>query len=512
MRFGPFWNALLRAGIHGPEVDKWLHHEKMTFQYMGDMLTPPEPRVGGRRVYHPIGRSSSGVIDPTFMIGADPFGAGDPDHGRMMRWYWEQQGKPSPDCMGTTGGRDLSLTLLAFSKLPAESSAVPPLRSRRWEGMGAIFRSQVGSEYESNIVFRHDPFAWNLYEANNGALYFYGKGAPLLPRFGGYWMGQKGQPTLMSVPFGNRVLFADGMHDQDWTNGLGTMQTFASLGVLADYADGRTLDGAWWRGTLFAKDLNRDDPVYLLVRDDVTRANVASALHWWVLSKAVQPEGIEQPGVVLLKGTDETWLANMGKNWRDAPVLAGQLQYFTGQCGVDLDLFIATPSAPNIITDAAGVSAHAPYNNNPRMYEFQQLVRIEQPAGKTSYLTLLAPRWPGSPVPVYRTIAEGTGVAVTRKDGEDRLFLCQHPVTYTDKLVRFAGQAGFARIGGAAPLRLMVLDGSISAGGITLATASSAALVYDGKTITVYCPKDARNVTVKRSGKMNRVKVTMVQE
>jgi len=506
MRFGPFWTALTRAGVQREDTTAWMTRLKHCYQYLGDMLTPPEPRLGGRRVYHPIGRSSEGVVDPTMMIAADPFGLGDPVFLSRQRWCWEQQGKPAPDCMGSTGGRDMSLTLLAFSWLAGmPASATPPLESVRWEGMGAIFRGQVGSGFESNVVFRHDQFCWNLYEGNNGAVYFYGKGAPLLPRFGAYWLEGKGQPNLMSIPFGNRLLFADGNSNEDWTNGLGKMTDFAALGPQADYAAGVTRDGDWRRTVLFAKDLTRDDPEYLLVRDDVSRKNSASALHWWVMSKAVNPDGYEKPGVVLCKGHDADWLAKLGKNWKDAPTLHGQLQHFEGVCGVDLDMFIAQPADPKIITDAVGVGPGAAYCVNAKLYETQQLVRIEQEAGK-GYLTLLAPRWPGSTPPAYHTIAGGAGVAISGKGSEDRLFLAQQPLRYTDDVVTFAGQAGYARVGGAAPLRLMVLNGSITAAGITLTCPQAASLHYDGAAITV----DAQaEVTVKPSPEMRGVSVTV---
>ena len=510
MRFGPFWTALTRAGVSGPLADKWFAREKKTFVYLGDLLTPPEPRMGGRRVYHPIGRSSTGVVDPTFMIGADPWGKADPAQGQLMRWLWEAEGKPSPDIMGDTGGRDLAQTLLAFSKLPAHGPATPPLGDRRWEGFGAIFRSQVGSAFESNVVFRHDEFAWNLYEQNNGAVYFYGKGAPLLPRFGGYWMQGQGQPHLMSVPFANRLIFAGEEQDHDWTNGLGAMTEYASLGNLAGYAAGVTRDKHWRRSILFAKDLDHDDPVYLLVRDDVDHPGVASALHWWVLSKAVQPDGYEKPGVVPTKGSDEAWLANLGKNWHDAPALHGQLQHFTGQCGVDLDLFIAQPNEPHLVTDAVGVGPGMPYCVNPKLYEFQQLLRIEQPAGE-GYLTLLAPRWPGAEAPVFTTIAGGMGVQITGKGYEDVLFLGPKEIDYSRDAVSFNGCAGFARQSGTV-IRLMTLAGKITAGGITLACTKPAALLYDGKSIVVHCMKADNGVGVVLAPALKGTKVVLEDE
>lgn len=507
MRFGPFWTALTRAGVKDPAVQKWLRREKLCFQYMSDLLTPPDPRFGGRRVYHPLGRSSSGVIDPTFMIAAFPFGDGDPAFTSRMRWAWESQGKPAPTITGTTGGRDTTLTLLGYDRLLGVEPGATPLADVRWDGFGAIFRSQVGSDFESNVVFRHGPFAWDMYEQNNGGVYFYGKGAPLLPRFGGYW---NGSPNLMSLPFGNRVQF-DGIPYPEWLNGVGALTDFAALGNLAGYAAGVTRDTFWRRGFIFAKDLTRDDPVYLLVRDDISRPQAPTALHWWVMSKAVQPDGVEKPGVVPGKGyTDAQWIANMGKNWKDAPTLHGQTQHFTGQCGVDVDMFIAAPTAPELLTDAAGAGPGLAYCVNPKLIEYQQLVRIAQPAGKP-YLTLLTPRWPGSAAPTYRTIADGNGVAITRPDGEDRLFLAEKTVTYHDDAVSIDAHAGFARLGGAAPLRLMVIDGEITAGNITLTSTAPAALLYDGKTITLHSTNGAA-ATVKATGATREAKVVVIED
>jgi hypothetical protein len=506
MRYGPFWKAMMHAGITDERATRWVEREKRCYQYMADMLTPPEPRMGGRRVYQPIGRSSSGVIDPTFMIGADPFGLKDPAHCQLMRWSWEAQGKPSPYNMGTTGGRDLAQTILAFSQtLSQPAGEKTPLASRRWEGMGAIFRSQAGTNYESNVLFRHDPFCWNLYPGNNGAVYFYGKGAPLSIRFGAYWTA----PHLMSVPFGNRLIFGAGAKEDDWTDALGTMTDCALLGDLADYASGITRSNDWRRTVLFAKDLSKEDPVYLLVRDDVYRSDLPAALHWWVMSKAVQPDGLEKPGVIPPKGTDEAWLAKMGKNWSNAPALKGQFQHFEGQCGVDLDLFIAAPSDPVIVSDAVGVGPKLAYCVNPELYEYQQLVRIEQAPGK-GFMTLLTPRWPGSVQPAYRTLGNGIGVAVKHSGGEDRLFLTDKPAEFKDELVTWKGQAGFARKGADGTLRLMVTGGSIASGGITLTSSKPAALRYDGKVVTLVAGPDVTDAKVELAGAMKGVKIQRV--
>jgi hypothetical protein len=392
--------------------------------------------------------------------------------------------------------------------LAHEPCSESPLRSVRWEGMGVVLRSRAGTDHESNVVFRHDPFAWNLYEANNGAVYFYGKGAPLLPRFGAYWMGQKGQPSLMAVPFGNRLVFPDREPVPAWTDGLGRMTRFATLGELADFAMGVTRDGHWSRSVLFARDLDRDDPVYLLVRDGVHDYRGPTAVHWWIMSKQVQPEGVHTPGVVHGKGSDEAWLAGLGGNWADAPRMSGPFHRFEGHYDMDLDLFIAAPPSPRIVTDAVGIGPAMAYCVDRDVYESQQLVRIEQEAGG-DYLTLLVPRKAGGASPAYRAIADGAGVMIEGDGCRDRLFLAGDVVAYEDEVVAFEGKGGFARLGAKTPLRLMVLDGKVSAGGVTLSCSGAAAARLDGTTLLVRCGDDAIDLDIALAAELQGVTVSV---
>lgn len=479
IRFGPFWTAMKRAGVvnDNAKAQEWETRLKRCYEYMGHMLTIPDPRLGGRRAYHAIGRSSPGVVDPTIMISAMPFGEDDEAFLSRQRWCWEAQGKPSPDCMGNTGGRDMSLTLLAFLPLAkAQASEATPLRSIYYRGMGLIGRSQMGTDFESNVLFRQDPFCWDLYEANNGAVYLWGKGAPLSIRFGGYW---NHGPSLMSLPFGNRLFFENDKAPE-WTSGIGAMVDTCLLPELADYGVSVTRDQDWRRDLLFVKDMDREDPLFLLVRDDTARAQTRSAIHWWIMSKDVQPQGYETVGVVPPQGyTDEAWLENLGRNWKEAPRLQGPQHRFSTHFPVDLDLFIATPADPKIVTDAVGIKPGQPYCVNPKLCEYQQLIRIEQEAGK-HYLTLLSPRWRDEKPRVYTTIADGFGVGIDTAMQTNRLFLAPQPITYSDAVVTFSGTAGFARSGPQRALRLMVVDGSIAAQGFKLsANHGKAGLIFD---------------------------------
>jgi len=493
-RFGPFDLAMTRAGVK--DLDAMMEREKRGFRYLADMLTPPDARLGGRRVYYPFGRAYTGVVDPTFMIGVQPWASSDEDYGRLMRWCWEAQGKYPPDVMGTTGGRDVSFTLIGFSRLlqyrPLDRC---PLTSRRHVGMGVVFRSQTDSTFESNAVFRHGPFAHELSFAgeNEGGVYLYGKGAPLLPLSTNISAGGQGRMTFTGPAFGNRLQFLQGGN-----RARGTIAQYALLGDQADHAVGITNDKCWRRDVLLAKDHDRGDPVYLLVHDEPSRKDAATALHWWIASGKVAPNGYEKPGVVTAKITDSQWLAKLGRNWAEAaaagapppPKLTGQRHHFTGQCRVDLDLYIAAPTEPKIVTDAACVAAHYLYSINPKLHENLHLVRIEQ-SPCLPYLTLFIPRWPGSEAPTYATIADGKGVLVRWGNRSDRLFLGPTPIAYADDAVKFEGRAGYVRQHGAAPLRMMVAEGKVAAAGVTLTSQEPAALVYDGDEIIVTSPAGA---------------------
>ena len=252
-------------------------------------------------------------------------------------------------------------------------------------------------------------------------------------------------------------------------------------------------------------------PVYLFVRDDVSRPRSKSALHWWVMSKQVQPDGLDKPGVVPFKGKDEEWMANIGKNWQGAPDMKGQFHHFEGQCGVDLDMFIARPAEPVIVTDAVGVGPGMPYCVNLKLHEHQQLVRIEQPAGK-GYTTLFQPRWPGSGAPSYRTIADGAGVVVEGGGRTDTLFLGDDTIRYADGGVQFEGKVGFVRSGGPTPLRLMVMGGSVSAGGVTLKSAEPVAAQLEGGELLVWCASRTDDVEVELAPELAGARVRFRRE
>lgn len=486
LRFGPFWIAMNRCGAtkYNSKSKRWIKRMKKCYQYLSHMLTIPDPRLNNKRAYHPLGRSASGVIDPTIMISGMPFGEGDDTFLRQQRWCWEAQGKPNLDINDASGGRDMSMSMLSFLPIAnVKPSEEPPLKSIRFQGMGLIGRSQVGTDYESNMLFRQDPFSWFLYEGNNGAVYLWGKGAPLSIRFGGYW---NHTPNLMSIPFGNRLVFNQGK-SAEWTDGIGNITNYSIMNKLADYGLSVTHDKDWHRELLFIKDINKEDPMFLLVRDDTFRKESSSAVHWWVMSKDVQPNGYESVGVIPPSGfTDQEWIKNMGKNWKDAPALKGQYHKFQTHFDVDLELFIAHPTNPTIVTDAVGFRPNRGRCVNTKLREYQQLIRIEQGEGK-HYLTLLSPSWKDERPRVYKNIAGGYGVMVDTATQKNRLFLAPKKISYRDSSVEFNAKAGFSRIDSEGLLRLMVVNGRVESRGFKLSISKGkAGLFFDGRKIKIY--------------------------
>ncbi|MCX5659757.1 MAG: hypothetical protein NTW19_08560 [Planctomycetota bacterium] len=140
-------------------------------------------------------------------------------------------------------------------------------------------------------------------------------------------------------------------------------------------------------------------------------------------------------------------------------------------------------------------------------------MRIEQPALK-GYLTLLTPRFAGSTPPKYRTIAEGNGVAIEHAAGQDVLFLADEVIKESEEGVKLNARAGFARIGKEregkpALLRLMVVEGSIKAEGVTLTCPGSASLVVREKSIDVVTDGDRAAVKLDLSGRLKKLPVNI---
>jgi hypothetical protein len=310
---------------------------------------------------------------------------------------------------------------------------------------------------------------------------------------------------MMDLPFGNRVEFPTGNR-----NNFGSTTEFASLGSLADIVTGITDHKDWRRSVLFSKDLDRDDPVYLLVRDDVNRGDSPSVINWWLMTSNVATNGLKQPGVVPIKISHDDWVKNLGRNWANAPKLTGQTHHFPGMCGVDVGLYIATPSDPQIVTDAAS-AGNFPYCAGGRdLFETQQLLRYGQPAGQ-GYLTLLVPRWPNTPQPTYRTLKDGVGVAIKQASGEDLLFLSDGVINHKDAAVDFQGRIGFVRHGADNSLRLMVTKGRVVAEGVTLASPATASLIVRGGKIQVIHTGDRKDVKLELPAAWKKLPVSYEQ-
>ena len=174
-----------------------------------------------------------------------------------------------------------------------------------------------------------------------------------------------------------------------------------SAGNPNDHFPTRKIDPfSWQRRVLFAKAQADADPQYLLVRDDFLGNCPPPMDSFWIMAKDLK--------------------------------ITGNQAHATGQFGVDLELYSALPVQA---TYGQWSFEHQNWGG-----EKQLCVRISEQQNKP-FLTVLYPRRPDEPMPVFTTLAEGNLVKITtpEKPGSpvDYAFLAPSAVDYHDELVAY---------------------------------------------------------------------------
>jgi hypothetical protein len=196
---------------------------------------------------------------------------------------------------------------------------------------------------------------------------------------------------------------------------------------------------SWQRRLLFAKAQADADPQYLLVRDDFLGACPPPTASFWIMAKDLK--------------------------------FTGNQVHATGQLGVDLELYSVLPTKA---TYGQWSFEHQNWGG-----EKQLCVRVTEQESKP-FLTLLYPRRPEEPMPVFTALAEGNGVKITTPDiaGSpiDYAFLAVDVVNYHDEQVTFAAPSGYVRLTGNHARLVLNAGGSAGAQGITLTATQAVSL------------------------------------
>jgi hypothetical protein len=356
---------------------------------------------------------------------------------------------------------------------------VPALGSVHYENYGVYFRHGFGTPYETFfLLMAGDCHGHFELESDQMAYTLYAKGQPIHLHFANGYFPMLNRPWLR-----NRVSI-DHMFEKSERNPTAVLAT--AFTPEAEYVRAsrqidliRPLEGevpttkpngqwdeeeaknwtafpewqqipmtVWVRQVVFVKDADPKGPNYFVLRDDFGGIPTRPTdLNLWFLSTEFQREA-------------DTF-------------------HFTGQCEVDMDVFLHTPAgAPHETGEythrqqpyGRQVGFDPKYHPDGKLQERQQLLRFKQPAGQ-GYLVVLYPRLKENDPPATYTRLADNVVKVVTPLSSDVVFVGPHAFTAEVEGIRFTGTSAVVRQYAAGKLTVTNHDGPAS-------------LVVAGKTIS----------------------------
>jgi hypothetical protein len=167
--FAPTLNALLQVQRLGGEDPFQAEPRLKQFaEFYMNLLTPPEPRVGGKRCFISLGDSST---EPSEIYGclATGFRASDPPLSARLMGAWNSGGKPHSSFFGTT-------LLMIDEQAP---SSDPQLKDANFPGYYSVLRHGWGTPNESATWFVNGDHYSDHRHNDQGSVVIYALGRPL---------------------------------------------------------------------------------------------------------------------------------------------------------------------------------------------------------------------------------------------------------------------------------------------------------------------------------------------
>jgi hypothetical protein len=437
-------SVLKRAGLGDPFSDRRL---ASTLDYLGFLLTPPDPRFAAPKGTAPmilpaIGDAFAG--DTSLFNGwmASAISAKDPAASARQQWFWKAQNR-SLENAGRATGLALALTDPA---LPAEP---PAERAGAFPGFGNVMRSSWTDPRASYVAHRTGPNIHH-YHADAGSFVYYAKGAPLSIDWGNYY-----SPRSRGEPFYHSMVSFGATGTADELNIRGEHLGLASLPAFVSVSHGKTRGQAGHvseRHLLFVESADPMGANYLVLHD-TTEGPRGLAFHENVWALSEKPE---------VRGADI---------------------HFPGKLGVDLEVSFVAPRAPEIAVDhwawQEAIPRWGPFS------EEQWGVHATQATSPEGFFVVLYPRAGKERAPRVTALAGGAAARVEHGEGRD-VVLCSpgHPATVREGGAELSGEIAFARRYRSGALRLAVLSrGRVEMDGYRVESASPIALEIVGSAI-----------------------------
>jgi hypothetical protein len=333
---GPVVNIMQQQKLaSGPEEDPFRTQRGLTkfSEYLLQLLTPPEPRFGGRRKIVSFGDGSTEATELYGQLGTGFRGVNDALSERLMA-AWRQEGRPHSGFFGSS-------VLKIKEALPDRS---PRLEDADFPGALTVLRHGFGTADETAAWLINGDFYRDHYHCDFGAVMLYALGSPISvhwgslyePRMPGAWMQNV---VLPEATLEARWDSADVSTDECFGN---RSQTISRTGLKVDSSTARAAarfddsKGGLWNRRVWDYRSDPDAPV-LRIRDEFNGTGAADPKIFSLTLMATGP-------VETTMGQREVPVSSAAaKPPAGAPLaLAPGVTRlgFQGQWGVDFDVFI----------------------------------------------------------------------------------------------------------------------------------------------------------------------------
>ncbi len=421
-------------------------------EFLLNLLSPPEPRFGGLRKLVSIGDGATESCDLCGQLGT---GLAQTDHAlsRRLMGAWRASGEPHSGFFGTS-------IVKIDAALPGDD---PALTSRSFPGWYSVLRSGWGTPEETALWLVHGSTYRDHYHDDNGSLVAYVLGAPMILDWGSFGAPRAAGGVMHSV------LLPERLFGHPWDRGglpldaglrwaVSGPPQFAVFDHSAHAAARFALTGHAWVREVALIHADPKRPI-ILIRDRLVDGPGSPAGN--VLSLNLAAEGpVQTPaGAVLPPPVDPT-RGELPSAGRVFGLNAGWSHLaFTGQWGVDWDLFLWLPAKGQA---HIGQWAHAWHPGREagefqraqgrRFTESQYVLRV---LGTTAFDVVLVPRRKGATPDSVIVRDRGDAVELVRAASRLRLHESGYVLDDAERLVVTAvGEAplraaGVAVAGGA---------------------------------------------------------------
>lgn len=482
--------------------------------YYERTLTPPDPqRLMGDlhkplvpRVTPPYGRGGNGAAVGIGGLLAKATEKSDPALSRLLQWSYVGS-QFSTQCGEDMYGYD---QLMTDRTLPAER---PDWRSELLPSVGALFRSGLGSPDENYLLLvSKNPTNpdGEIWPSEVGALtLWFEHGKPLTRVF----------PAGSTYPYLHGLMLNRVMLASHYTQGKATAAGYCGSETLTGFTALPRLDYlgeryhwtqtwsffatpppavpdfppvehagvlpkngvTWHRQALYVRDALPGGKNYLVLRDSLTGGQ-PTQWQFWTLSKKLTPVDGQRVNVVDIAADTPP-----PPGVHPEPVeLTGNHFVVTGQFGLDLDYYVASPADTPRHTIRHGFDA-TPLGPTSGFRCEQDLLHLQLP-GDGVYFVALVPRAAGEAAPTFVSLAEDKVIKVSGPFGSDYVFLSDAPGTATAEGATFAGTAACVQDRAGGLVLALAAAGEVACKGYALTAHMAANLCIAANTLTLTLP------------------------